>query len=271
MKTIKLKPINCSTRHTILLKKSLLIKNDKIFKSLKYNINKKFGRSKSCGQITSWHKQKGAKTLYRNLIKAPKTYKSVLIGSSYNPNTNSFTSVLFDLQRKSFFNQLHTKNTYPGSLLEKSNKLTELKLGYKFEIKDIPTGTLICDLNTNKFQKKAKFIKAAGTLGQIIQKDTEKAIIKLPSNKTIQVPVSWTATIGSISNEIFTNTIIGKAGRSRNLGRRPIVRGIAMNPVDHPHGGRTNGGRPSVTPWGLPTKGKFKLKKRAKKSLRIYV
>lgn len=270
MKTIKLKPINCSTRQTILLKKALLIKNDKIFKLLRHNINKKFGRGKSCGKITSWHKQRGAKSLYRDLTKNPKVYKSILIGSSYNPNTNSFTSVLFDLQRKSFFNELNIKNTYPGSLLEKSNKLAELKLGYKLEIKDIPTGTLICDLNNN-FQKKAKFIKAAGTLGQIIQKDTEKAIIKLPSNKTIQVPVNWTATIGSISNEVFTNTVIGKAGRNRNLGRRPIVRGIAMNPVDHPHGGRTNGGRPSVTPWGLPTKGKFKLKKRTKKSLKIYV
>jgi large subunit ribosomal protein L2 len=68
--------------------------------------------------------------------------------------------------------------------------------------------------------------------------------------------------LGSVSNEKQNLICLGKAGRNRNLGRRPIVRGIAMNPVDHPHGGRTNGGRPSVTPWGLPTKGGFYLKKR---------
>ncbi len=68
--------------------------------------------------------------------------------------------------------------------------------------------------------------------------------------------------IGSVSNEKHNLIVKGKAGRNRNLGRRPIVRGIAMNPVDHPHGGRTNGGRPSVTPWGLPTKGKFYLRKK---------
>lgn len=270
MKTIKLNPINSSTRQTVLLKKALLLKNSKIFKKLKYNINKKFGRSATYGNITSWHKQRGTKKLYRDTTKNPRTYKSIVLGTSYNPNKNSFTSVLFDLEKKAFINETHIKNTYPGTLLEKSDKCSDLKLGYKLEIQHIPTGTLICDINKS-FINKTKYIKAAGTLGQIIQKDTKKAVIKLPSNKKIEIPVNWTATIGSISNEIYTNTVVGKAGRNRNNGRRPIVRGIAMNPVDHPHGGRTNGGRPSVTPWGLPTKGKFKLKKRKHKLIKSYV
>jgi large subunit ribosomal protein L2 len=79
------------------------------------------------------------------------------------------------------------------------------------------------------------------------------------------VSVDSYATIGVVSNNQHNLTYLGKAGRNRNLNRRPVVRGIAMNPVDHPHGGRTNGGRPSVTPWGLPTKSKFYLKKRTRK------
>jgi len=78
--------------------------------------------------------------------------------------------------------------------------------------------------------------------------------IKLPSGKIIKIPSIFSATIGRVSNVLHDKIIIGKAGKTRYRGIRPSVRGIAMNPVDHPHGGRTNGGRPSVTPWGLPTK-----------------
>jgi large subunit ribosomal protein L2 len=270
MKTIKLNPINNSSRQTVLLKKALLIKNSKIFKSLKRNVNRKFGKGKFCGKTTSWHKQRGAKTLYRDTNQNYSNYKSLLIGSSYNPNKNTFNSILFDLDRKVFLNETHIKNTYAGTLLEKRTKTTDFKLGYKLELKEIPTGALICDINSG-FTNKTKYIKTAGAFGQIIQKDKKKAVVKLPSNKKVELPVNWTATIGTISNEIFINNVIGKAGRNRNNGRRPVVRGIAMNPVDHPHGGRTNGGRPSVTPWGLPTKSKFKLKKRKKKILKLYV
>ena len=78
----------------------------------------------------------------------------------------------------------------------------------------------------------------------------------------MKVPGDSTASVGVVSNEKHRLLVYGKAGRNRNLGRRPIVRGVAMNPVDHPHGGRTNGGRPSVSPWGILTKSKFKLRKK---------
>ena len=84
--------------------------------------------------------------------------------------------------------------------------------------------------------------------------------VKLPSGSVISVPIDSLATLGSISNSQQNLTVVGKAGRNRLKGIRPTVRGIAMNPVDHPHGGRTNGGRPSVTPWGKPTKGKPTVK-----------
>jgi large subunit ribosomal protein L2 len=99
------------------------------------------------------------------------------------------------------------------------------------------------------------------TANQIIQKMTNKCKIRLPSGKIIDIYSKSTATIGKVSNFLHNQIILGKAGLNRLKNKRPKVRGIAMNPVDHPHGGRTNGGMPSVTPWGIPTKGKPTVKK----------
>jgi large subunit ribosomal protein L2 len=261
MQIIKLKPINNNTRHTILLQKNLLIKNSKIFKNLRTKIPNFYGRSKSSGQITSWHKQQGYKKLYRNLINNTEPSKSIILGISYDPNRNTFISINFDLEQKKFFNDLTITNTYPGTLIERNIENSELRSGFRFQLKDIPTGSLITNI-CEKENLKTKYAKAAGTFSQLLEKNNITAYIKLPSKKKIELPVTSFATIGTMSNDIDRNIVIGKAGRSRNLGKRPIVRGIAMNPVDHPHGGRTNGGRPSVTPWGLPTKNKFKLKKK---------
>ena len=104
-------------------------------------------------------------------------------------------------------------------------------------------------------------IRSAGSFGQLIQKETFCNKIKLPSGKIISIPSSSTAVLGTVSNSNHSLCIKGKAGYNRLNGKRPSVRGIAMNPVDHPHGGRTNGGIPSVTPWGLPTKGQKTRKK----------
>lgn len=264
MKTIKLKPINNSTRQTILLKKNLLIKNSKIFKNLRVSIKKCYGRSKVTGHITSWHKQRGAKTLYRFLPENKKESKSLIIGINYDPNRNTFVSTNFNLESKKFFNNIFIKNTYPGCFINKTSASDDLRNGFTFMLKNIPAGTLISNISEGN-NLKAKYAKAAGTFAQLEQKNNLTARIKLPSGNKIILPVNNFATIGVMSNEVYKNIIIGKAGRNRNLGKRPIVRGVAMNPVDHPHGGRTNGGRPSVTPWGIPTKNKFKLRKKRKK------
>jgi len=134
-----------------------------------------------------------------------------------------------------------------------------LRLGFRTLLKNIPTGTIINCLSLQK-DKKVKYIRSAGTFGQIIQKNILSCHIKLPSNQIIIVSANSYATIGVISNLKNNLVVLGKAGRNRLMGHRPSVRGIAMNPVDHPHGGRTNGGRPSVTPWGIPTKGKPTVK-----------
>jgi large subunit ribosomal protein L2 len=128
-------------------------------------------------------------------------------------------------------------------------------------LQNIPAGSIIHSLSFNK-KLNSIYIKSAGTFGQLIQKNNFFCKIKLPSSKIIEVSNSAFATIGIVSNSQHSNVVLGKAGRNRNKGIRPSVRGIAMNPVDHPHGGRTNGGRPSVTPWGKPTRGKPTSKKK---------
>eukprot|EP01034_Spumella_vulgaris_P033168 gene33168-40925_t len=113
-------------------------------------------------------------------------------------------------------------------------------------------------------KRKAKFIRSAGTSGLLIFCGPELARIKMPSEKILEVPKNCYATVGQVSNVLHNKVVLGKAGRNRHLGWRPHVRGIAMNPVDHPHGGRGNGGRPSCTPWGFPCKSGFSLVKRRK-------
>jgi large subunit ribosomal protein L2 len=119
----------------------------------------------------------------------------------------------------------------------------------------IPAGSIIHSISLD-YKKESSLVRSAGTFCQIVQKSLNQIKIKLPSGSVISCPSTSFATLGSVSNFQHNLTLIGKAGKNRLLGKRPSVRGIAMNPVDHPHGGRTNGGMPSVTPWGIPTKGK---------------
>jgi len=170
-----------------------------------------------------------------------------VVANCYDPNRNAFINLNFELENKNFFFGIATNSVFPGCLLKNSKDLNELKLGYRTRIKNIPTGSIIHNLTMDN-NIKIKYIKSAGTFGQIVQCGQKKAKIKLPSKKIIEISNENMATIGIISNAQNNLTTIGKAGINRHKGIRPTVRGIAMNPVDHPHGGRTNGGRPSVSP-----------------------
>ena len=260
MKLNKLKPTSNGSRHTILLKKNLLSKNSKVVKQLLKGIKNTSGRSTLTGRITVRHKGGRCKKLYRILDTTPCNTFSIVVSVLHDPNRNTFISLNFDLLNRNFFNTSNTNFIYPGSIIVSSSKILDLKLGYRTALTDIPTGSLINNLSINNL-KNSTYIRSAGTFGQIIQKGLDVCKIKLPSNKILEVPTSALATIGSVSNKQHNLIVKGKAGRSRYLGVRPGVRGIAMNPVDHPHGGRTNGGRPSVTPWGKPTRGKPTRKK----------
>ena len=179
-----------------------------------------------------------------------------------DPQRSAFISLNFDVENKQFYQTLSTSNVYCGSVNSFSKSEKDLFLGDRTSIDNIPPGSTVHSLTgTNG---KPMFARSAGTFCQIVQKQVNSCKIRLPSGLIISVDNKSLATVGSISNSQHNLIKIGKAGRNRLRGIRPTVRGIAMNPVDHPHGGRTNGGRPSVTPWGKPTKGKPTAKNKKK-------
>jgi large subunit ribosomal protein L2 len=258
-----LKPTNNSSRHQISLQKSLLSKSGKIVKSLSKGKKKRNGRCNLTGKITVRHKGGGCKNILRKINFNNLVYDSLVLTTIYDPYRSSFLFLQFNLLTLCFFFTLSTENVTVGSLLCCSNQITELRLGCRLKLKNIPGGAIVHSLSL-KEGKDCNYIKSAGVCGQIIQKSKGKGILKLPSGTKVLINFDSFMTLGSISNSKHSSIIIGKAGRNRLLGNRPCTRGVAMNPVDHPHGGRTNGGRPSVTPWGLPTKGKPTVKKNKK-------
>lgn len=271
VKIIKKKPITPGTRHLINIEKSVLLKTDKLFKTL-YKYQYKNGRSSITGHITSWHRGSGCKNLYRNVESDGFNKYAINIGISYDPNRSAFISNNFDLYSKKFYNSTSVANSTAGAILkqvenlEEKNKqlyvkLNQLNLGFRKHLEKFPIGSVINSIALNK-NNKIKFAKAAGSKAQLIRVDKEYISVKVSTGKLIYLPKSSVATLGTVSNRQHKLIVHGKAGRKRHLNRRPIVRGIAMNPVDHPHGGRSNGGRPSCSPWGILTKGKFKLKRR---------
>ena len=130
---------------------------------------------------------------------------------------------------------------------------------------NMPVGTIVHNVELKK-GRGGQLARSAGTYAQLVGKDAGYAQLKLSSGELRLVPAECFATVGAVSNPDNQNTVVGKAGRTRWLGHRPVVRGVAMNPVDHPHGGgegKTSGGRHPVTPWGKPTKGKKTRKNKA--------
>jgi large subunit ribosomal protein L2 len=139
-----------------------------------------------------------------------------------------------------------------------SGERVDVKPGNAMPLKNIPVGTIVHNVEM-KPGKGGQIARSAGTYVQLVGRDAGYALLRLASGEVRMVRADCRATIGAVSNPDQQNINIGKAGRNRWLGRRPSVRGVAMNPIDHPHGGgegRTSGGRHPVTPWGKPTKGK---------------
>jgi len=186
---------------------------------------------------------------------------SIIINTNYDPYRTAYINLNFDLVNKKFFYKTAAFNSYPGALIKEGEKINEPKVGFRAKMKNLPIGSVIHNITLDS-TRYTKYIRSAGTFGILVKSEHDKAIIKLPSKKIIEINNNNYATLGQVSNLGNNTIILGKAGTNRNLGRRPHVRGVAMNPVDHPHGGRSNGGMLSVTPWGLPTKCKFKLKRR---------
>jgi large subunit ribosomal protein L2 len=131
----------------------------------------------------------------------------------------------------------------------------DVKPGNAMPLANMPIGTIVHNVEM-KIGKGGQMARAAGAYVQLVGRDSGNAILRLNSGETRMVHANCMATIGAVSNPDHSNEVIGKAGRNRWKGVKPSVRGIAMNPVDHPNGGRTNGGKHWVTPWGISTKGK---------------
>jgi large subunit ribosomal protein L2 len=174
----------------------------------------------------------------------------------YDPNRTAYIALIkYNDGEKAYI--LAPQHLGPGDKVMAGDK-ADVKPGNAMPMKNIPLGTIIHNVEM-KPGKGGQIARSAGTYVQLVGRDAGYALLKLTSGEMRNVLAECMATIGAVSNPDQKNIKLGKAGRSRWLGRRPSVRGVAMNPIDHPHGGgegRSSGGRHPVTPWGKPTKGK---------------
>jgi large subunit ribosomal protein L2 len=250
----KIRPITPSQRALKVLKRpTLWVK--KPIKGKTSFLHRKVGRNHK-GRITAYQRGGGHKKLYRAIDFRRLNTFGIVEAIEYDPFRSAFIARLYNYREKNHSYILAPKNLCVGSLI-KSGAEAEIKLGHALPLNRIPVGSLIHNLSTSE-GKRGQYCRAAGTYAQLIQKTKNYGRVRLVSGEQRLIPLNSYATLGVVSNENRNLNTIGKAGRNRWYGRRPNVRGVAMNPVDHPHGGgegRTSGGRPSVSPWGRPTKG----------------
>jgi large subunit ribosomal protein L2 len=251
----KIRPNTPSLRALKLLDRGFLSKKIKPIKSKSFGLKRSSGRNHK-GFITIFHRGGGHKKLYRHIDFKRLDTSGVVTAIEYDSNRTSYVARVFNQKKKSFSYVLAAKNLCVGSKVE-SGESAEIKLGHSLALQSIPVGSLIHNLSLLS-KTKGKIARAAGSYAQLIQKIKGYARLRISSGEQRLIPLNSYATLGVVSNENLKLMNLGKAGRSRWYGKRPYVRGVAMNPVDHPHGGgegKTSGGRPSVTPWGKPTKG----------------
>jgi large subunit ribosomal protein L2 len=247
------------TRHQKNLQKNLLSKYNRLIKKLSIFIHTKAGRNNS-GKITIRHKGGSSVKKLTHVYNVFDFYENAItLCILYDSKRNSFVSLNFDLKKKKFFKSLSIKNLFPGSIIKFQKNLTDYKIGYKSYLINLPMGSII---NSISNKKKFIFSRSAGSFSQIIEQTSNFSRIRLPSGKIMKLNASFCGTLGIVANLEYKTTVLGKAGRSRLKNKRPSVRGIAMNPVDHPHGGKSNKGKPPLTPWGLPAKNQPTVKKK---------
>jgi large subunit ribosomal protein L2 len=258
------KPVTPSLRGTVLIDRSELWKGKPV-KGLTEGKSSTGGRNNQ-GRITSRFRGGGHKRAYRIVdfkrrakLGMPATVERI----EYDPNRSAFIA-LIRYQDGELSYILAPQRLKTGDTVVAAER-ADVKPGNAMPLSAIPVGTIIHNLEM-KPGAGGKVARAAGSYAQLVGKDQGYAQVKLMSGELRLVRGECMATIGAVSNPDNSNQQIGKAGRSRWLGRRPHNRGVAMNPVDHPHGGgegRTSGGRHPVTPWGKPTKGaKTRVNKR---------
>ena len=226
-------------------------------KSLTEPLKKTGGRNNN-GRITTRHQGGGHKRRYR-VIDFKRTKDGIpakVAAIEYDPNRSARIALLHYADGAKSYIIAPARITV-GATVE-SGPAADIKPGNALPLENIPTGTLVHNVELKPGQG-AKLARSAGSSVQLVAKDAGYAVLRVPSGEMRRVPLTCRATVGQVGNTDHENQSIGKAGRSRWLGKRPAVRGSAMNPVDHPHGGgegKSKGGRHPVTPWGVPTLGK---------------
>jgi len=266
------KPYTKSTRGTVLVDRKNLWKG-KPLKSLSFGKTSTGGRN-NLGRITSRRRGGGHRRRYRIIDFKRNKYdiKGKIITIEYDPNRSARIALVEyeDGERRYILSPdgLKVGNYIVSS---RDNKIP-FKTGNNTCLRSIPEGLLIHNIELKPL-KGAQLARSAGTYAKIMAKENNMVTVKLPSGEMRMVHENCQATIGVVGNKNHENIKIGKAGRSRWLGKRPKVRGVVMNPVDHPHGGgegRTSGGRHPVSPWGTPAKG-YKTRKKNKQSNKFIV
>lgn len=251
---IKKKPNTPSQRNLIRLNTSKLEKIPFIKSHIK-GLKNNSGTNHN-GKIICRRKGGGNKTRYRK-INFSRNFNSIgiIVTLEYDPYRSSRICSVYDFLNNNYYYILAPTKVNVGDII-KSGSNIEISNGNSVPLSKIPVGSLIHNVST-KHNKHSEVSRSAGTFSQLIEKTPTTARIRLSSGEQRYLSSKCFATLGSVSNGSWFLTTIGKAGRSRWLNKRPKVRGVAMNPVDHPHGGgegKTSGGRTSVTPWGKPTK-----------------
>lgn len=239
------------------------------YSHLKKGLNKKSGRNFR-GKITVYHQGGGNKICYRNIDFKHQNKQGKVINIEYDPNRSCYIALIFNTILNKYFYILAPQDLKINDNIYNFNindilKIREIKIGYSMPLYNIPLNVPIHNIEifTNSG---SSLVRSAGNFAYILKKDNDIngfAYIKLANKRIKKISLTCSATIGKLSNQYHDLYNYKKAGRIRNLNKRPTVRGVAMNPIDHPHGGgegKTSGGRVSVTPWGLITKGRKTVK-----------
>jgi large subunit ribosomal protein L2 len=250
------KPVTPSLRQLVIVDRSELYKGKPV-KHLTEGKSSSGGRN-NLGRITVRFRGGGHKQSYRVIdfkrrkMDVPAKVERI----EYDPNRTSFIALIRYADNELAYIVAPQRLAVGDEVI--SGQQVDVKPGNAMPMSNMPVGTIVHNVEL-KLGKGAAMVRAAGTFAQIVGRDQAYVIVRLNSGEQRLVHGQCFATVGAVSNPDHMNASIGKAGRSRWLGRMPHNRGVTMNPVDHPHGGgegRTSGGRHPVTPWGKPTKGK---------------
>ncbi|PXF41828.1 50S ribosomal protein L2 [Gracilariopsis chorda] len=283
---IQRKPTTPSNRHTALTDKSKLYKG-RPHPRLSVGLPKRAGRSRTTGRITVRHQGGGNKRLYRIIDFKRSAWEGIpglVQRIEYDPNRSALIALVRHQKKCAAIKKKQRPDRFAYILCPIGLKIgqtvvasrhdpLDVKVGNAMTLRHVPVGTTVHNIELRPGYG-GQMCRSAGTSARVLERDESKglALLRLQSKEQRLVRLSCMVSIGQVSNPEHKNQSFGKAGRMRWKGIRPTVRGVAMNPVDHPHGGgegKTSGGRPSVSKWGMPTKGYRTRNKRKKSSVYI--